>query len=99
VGAIYALTYGAGIYVYAGSTGQLATSTDAITWTARTSGTSSLIAALTYGNGIYMCGGQGGLLRTASLYSYDSTINFALPTTSIILGNTVADPQAYIKTS
>ncbi len=40
---IYALVYGNGLYVVGGASGVLATSTDAITWTARTSGTTSTI--------------------------------------------------------
>jgi len=63
---IRALTYGNGLYVYAGNSGVLATSTDAITWTARTSGTASAIYALTYGNGLYVYAGTGGVLATST---------------------------------
>jgi len=60
------LTYGNGVYVTAGQGGYLATSTDAITWTARTSGTTSAINSLTYGNGIFVYAGAGGVLATST---------------------------------
>jgi hypothetical protein len=66
------ITYGNGIYVYGGSSGQLATSTDAITWTARTSGTTSTIYTLTYGNGLYVYGGgDGGIYTSTDAISWD----------------------------
>ena len=65
-GVIYATTYSNGLYVYAGSVGTLATSTDAITWTARTSGTTSDIDALIYDNGLYVYAGGGGVLATST---------------------------------
>ena len=52
------------MYVYAGSGGVLATSTNAITWTARTSGTTTAIVALTY------AANQGIFLYGVSLLAY-----------------------------
>jgi hypothetical protein len=63
---INALTYANNTFVYAGDRGSLATSPDAITWTARTSGTTQNINTLTYGNGTFVYGGDGGVLRTSS---------------------------------
>ncbi len=55
--AINDLTYGNGTYVMVGDGGMLRTSTDLISWTARTSGTSSAIAKVRYDNGIYVFAG------------------------------------------
>lgn len=66
VGAITAVTYGNGLFVKGYSGGTISTSTDGITWTARTSGTTSQISALTYGNGLYVAAGAGGMLRTST---------------------------------
>jgi hypothetical protein len=63
---INALTYGNGLYVYAGNAGILGTSTDGITWTARTSGTTSSILALTYGDGLYVRAGNAGTIGTST---------------------------------
>lgn len=65
------VTYGGGIFVKAGAAGGLASSTDAITWTARTSGTASLIYALLYvpvgaGAAKYVYAGAGGVLATST---------------------------------
>ena len=54
------------MFVYAGRSGALATSTNAITWTARTSGTIGDIFSLTYGNGLYVYAGDNGVLRTST---------------------------------
>jgi hypothetical protein len=58
-------TYGNGTFVYAGEIGFLATSTDGITLTKRTSGTTSNINALTYGNEGFVYAGDGGILATS----------------------------------
>jgi len=66
-GQIYALTYGNNTFVYGGQNGNLGTSTDAITWTARTSGTGGFdISALTYGNALFVLGSGNGLIRTST---------------------------------
>jgi hypothetical protein len=62
----YAMTYGNGLYVAAGGGGGIASSTDAITWTARTSGTALTIFSITYGNGLYVYGGDDGVLATST---------------------------------
>lgn len=58
--------YGESLYLAAGATGALATSTDAISWTTRTSGVATQINALTSGNSVYVFGANGGLLRTST---------------------------------
>ena len=63
---IFALTYGNGIYIAAGSSGILNTSTNSIAWTLRTSGTSQEIFALTYGNNAYLSGTISGQIRFSS---------------------------------
>ena len=53
-------------YVYAGAGGVLRTSTDAITWTAQTSGTTTVINALLYAEGLFVYAGNGGVLATST---------------------------------
>jgi hypothetical protein len=53
-------------FVAVGSSGDLSTSTDGITWTARTSGFGIIpINAVTYGNNLYVAVGGAGILRTS----------------------------------
>jgi hypothetical protein len=61
-----AIIYANNLYVGAGNTGALITSSDTVLWTVRTSGTTSQINALTYGNGIYVYAGVGGVLATST---------------------------------
>jgi hypothetical protein len=60
------LHYGENLYLAAGTTGALATSTDSITWTTRTSGVAVAINALTSGNSLYVYGADGGVIRTST---------------------------------
>jgi hypothetical protein len=57
-------------YIGAGQNGLLFTSTNAVTWTARTSNTTSQIYDIAYGEGIYLYVGQGsvssGMLGTST---------------------------------
>lgn len=60
--------YGNGVYVAAGTNNQLISSTDAITWTTRTSsvtGTPSFLDGV-YGGGLYVIGGTSGALATST---------------------------------
>ena len=64
--AINGVTYGNGLYVAVGASGVLTTSTDGITWTARTAGLASEnLTAVTYGNGLYVIVGASGGLSTS----------------------------------
>ena len=58
--------YGESLYLVGGVSGQLATSTDSITWTTRTSGVTVQINALTSGNSLYVYGANGAVLRTST---------------------------------
>lgn len=71
------VTYTNNIYVYYGSGGALGTSTDAVTWTARTSGLTSYIRAVVYGNNNYVYQADQGYIFTstdASTWSYRSLL-------------------------
>lgn len=60
------MAYGNGLFVYGGPTGKVGTSTDGITWTVGTSGTTSTIYSVTYGNGLYVYGGHSGRIATST---------------------------------
>jgi hypothetical protein len=52
-----------------GDIGTILTSSDAITWTSRTSGTSNKLRGITYGNSPLVAVGKSGTILT----SYDAT--------------------------
>lgn len=54
-----------GLFFILGSGGQIQTSTDGITWTSRTSGTSNRLNYVTYGNGVYVAVGNTGTITTS----------------------------------
>jgi hypothetical protein len=60
------LIYSGSLFVAAGASGGIVTSTDANTWVSRTSGTASAINSLVYGNSLYVYGGDGGVLATST---------------------------------
>ena len=63
---VFALTYGNGVFVAAGTSGNMATSPDGITWTSRTSGIGNTTAqALTYGGGVFVVAGYDGDLASS----------------------------------
>jgi hypothetical protein len=62
---IRGIAYGNAVYVYVGIGGSVATSTDAITWTARSSGTTSGLIPAIYGT-VFVAAGGGGDLRTST---------------------------------
>lgn len=58
---------GSNIYVAAGSAGQLFSSSDALTWTSRTSGFgSNNINHVSFGNGLFVAVGQNGTITTST---------------------------------
>ena len=63
------------------------TSTDAITWTARTSGFgTTIIFALTFGNGVYIAGGDVNILTTSTdAITWTTRTSGLSPTSSDIL--------------
>ena len=90
------------LYVTAGDGGFLATSTDAITWTSRTSGTTSTINGLAYGNGVYVYAGDGGVVATSTdaITWTSRTSNTTSEITNLIYGNKfVAIGSSYNGTS
>jgi hypothetical protein len=81
--------YGGGIYVYGGWGGVLATSTDAITWTTRTSGTTNTISSITYGNGLYvLTESSGGIHTSTDAITWSSVTTASLLSDSrVVYGN------------
>jgi hypothetical protein len=59
---IYTVIYGNSQYVRAGAGGRLATSPDAITWTAQTTGTANNISEVIYAGGQYVFVGSSGTI-------------------------------------
>jgi len=63
----YTLGYGNGLYIMAGNSGRLSTSTDTIVWVLRTSGFgTSTILGYTYGNDTHVLYGQVGIIRAST---------------------------------
>ena len=58
--------YGNSTFVTTGNAGTILTSTDGITWTARTSGTTKHLFGVTYGNNTFVTTGQSGTVLTSS---------------------------------
>lgn len=67
-GLLTGVAYGNGLWVTVGSNGTIATSSDAATWTKRTSGTTSDLKSITYANGLWVVAGD---LPGIALYSTD----------------------------
>ena len=69
--ALGSVAYGNGVYVIAGASGTVLTSTDTITWTSQTSGTTKSLYGVTYGNGVYVTvGGNGNILTSADAITW-----------------------------
>ena len=62
---LYQCVYG-NVYVAAGGSGVIQTSTNGSNWTLRTSGNTSAIYALSYNNGIYTASGSSGTTRSST---------------------------------
>ncbi len=60
------VTYGNGTFVAVGDTGTILTSSDGVTWTTRTSGTTNYLDGVTYGNGTFVAVGDTGTILTSS---------------------------------
>jgi len=52
--------------VSVGGSGTILTSSDRVTWTSRTSGTSNSLYGVTYGNGLFVTVGNSGTILTSS---------------------------------
>ncbi len=62
---IKAIAYGAGAYVTVGEAGNIWTSSDALAWTQRDSGTSATLQAIVYGAGRFVAAGDSGAVTTS----------------------------------
>lgn len=63
--ALHSLTQVAGTFFAVGDTGTILSGTDGITWTARTSGTTSNLNGVTHG-GVYVAAGDAGTILTSA---------------------------------
>jgi len=54
-----------GLFVSVGGSGTILTSSDRVTWTSRTSGTSNSLYGVTYGNGLFVTVGTGTILTSS----------------------------------
>lgn len=60
------VAFGGGIFVAVGSNGKISTTNDGATWTARTSGTTSVFSGVDFANGNFIAVGTGGVIVTSS---------------------------------
>ena len=67
--------YGNGYYVVAGTSGDLAYSTDSVSWTKLTPFTSAVITGIAYGNGKFLAVDSNGLLWSCNLVPYGEWSN------------------------
>jgi hypothetical protein len=79
---INALTYVNSNLIRVGSNGMVEISSDTVTWSAKSSGTSNTINTLTYDSGTFIIGGDLGYLSLYSPYTYDFNTEFLLPTSN-----------------
>ncbi len=65
-GGIRSIVYGNNLFIVGTTTGQLATSTDAVTWANTSSNDTSTIGSIVYGNGLYNLFTYSGNTRTST---------------------------------
>lgn len=70
-----ALTFANNTFVVGGSSGFLATSSDATSWTVRSSNTAAEITGLTYGAGYFMYGANGTLAKSTDAINWTNQGN------------------------
>jgi hypothetical protein len=73
---VFSVAFGNNVYVITADAGGIATSTDAVTWTLRTSGTTNNLRSIVFGNGIFVA---VGLNNTAITSTDGITWNTAAP--------------------
>ena len=64
--ALWGITYGNSTFVTVGRNGNILTSTDGSTWTARTSGTTNVLYGVIYANSTFVVVGSSGTILTSS---------------------------------
>lgn len=64
--ALYAVAYGAGLFVAAGESGTIVTSSDGLTWGTRASKTTKLLRSVAYGGGVFAAVGLTGVATTST---------------------------------
>lgn len=63
---IFSVAFGAGVYVMNGGSGNIGTSTDGVTWTARVSASTSTMYTATFGASKFLSAGQLGAMQTST---------------------------------
>jgi hypothetical protein len=71
----YSVTYGDGIYAAVSNDGNVMTSTDAITWTLRTSPAANTWNSVTYGNGRFVAVSVNSSVMTSGQPDYQMAVN------------------------
>ena len=80
------IVLGNSLFVAVGNSGAISTSTDLITWTARTSGTASNLNSIVYGNGLYLAAGVTSALINSTDGITWSALTYGATTTIVALG-------------
>jgi hypothetical protein len=62
---LYAITYNGYVYIAAGADGIILSSNDSLSWTIRTSGTTSTITSLIWTGSVFIAAGHGGTILTS----------------------------------
>lgn len=87
------LGYGNGVYFTGTAVGAVSTSTDSVTWTARTSNTASTLYAGAYGNGLYCIVGTNVSLNSTDAVAWTAT------TTNLNLQKVLYDGSRFVSIS
>jgi len=86
---LHTITYGNGLFVAGGGAGVLFSSTNGITWTSRTSGTSSAIFNVTYTNNLYVYTGINCLATSTDAITWTPRAYFGANVSTNITGTCV----------
>jgi hypothetical protein len=94
----YSLTYDGSVFILVGVR-YVATSLDGINWRAKTSDPDLTFNSLAFGNETYIYCSSGNRIWTGPKYTYNSSIEFVLPSTNSIFApsSLVSNTQTYIK--
>jgi hypothetical protein len=88
---INSIAFGNGVYVATSTLGRIASSTDAITWTLRTSNSTQDLKSITFGNGIFaVCGGGASILTSTDGINWsdgNSSVSSTITLNAIAFGN------------